>query len=132
MIRHPALFRSLARLALCAILLLALAPAVSRVLGVGASGRMAGWIELCTTSGLTWVDAAGIAGDDAPMSTPAGADGDCAYCPLATALPWVSLALALLLPLLPRPWIRPHWREPILRASIRPRGLGGQGPPPIF
>ena len=132
MIPHPALFRLLARLALCAILLLALAPAVSRVLGAGASATMAGWIELCTPSGLKWVDAAGIGGDDAPLPMPATASGDCAYCPLASSLPWLPLALAMLLPLLPRPWIRPYWSEPILRASIRPRGLGGQGPPPIF
>ncbi|MGX5728912.1 DUF2946 family protein [Pseudoxanthomonas beigongshangi] len=131
-IRHPALFRPLARLALCAILLLALAPAVSRVLGAGTSATTAGWIELCTPGGLKWVDAAGIGGDDAPVPAPAATSGDCAYCPLATSLPWLPLALAMLLPLLPRAWIRPYWREPFLRASIRLRGLGGQGPPRIF
>lgn len=131
MIRHPVLFRSLARLAFCAILLLALAPAVSRVLGAGASGAMAGWIELCTPGGLKWVDATGPGGD-VPAPMPAAAGGDCAYCLLAGALPWVPLALALLLPWLSRPWIRPCWSEPFLRASIRPRGLGGQGPPLTF
>lgn len=131
-IRNPAFSRPMARLALCAMLLLAFAPALSRVLAAGASGAMAGWVELCTASGLKWVDAAAPAGDATPMppATPAGAD--CAYCPLASSLPPMPLALIAQVPLPPLPQLTMPGHHPGPHAPIRLRGLGGQGPPPIF
>lgn len=131
-IRNPAFSRPMARLALCAMLLLAFAPALSRVLATGASGAMAGWVELCTASGLKWVDTAAPAGDATPAhpATPAGAD--CAYCPLASSLPPTPLSLIAQVPLPPLPRLAMPGRHPVPHAPIRLRGLGGQGPPSIF
>ena len=131
-IRNPAFSRPMARLALCAMLLLAFAPALSRVLAAGASGAMAGWVELCTASGLKWVDTAAQTGDATPAhpATPAGAD--CAYCPLASSLPPLPLSLIAQGPLPPLPRLAVPGRQPAPPAPIRLRGLGGQGPPTIF
>ena len=81
--------RCTARLALLAALLIALAPAVSRVLGSRGGGMLAGWLELCTPAGLTWVDAAtGAPREKAPASGwPGGAGDACPQCPLAATMP---------------------------------------------
>lgn len=116
------------RLALAAVLLMAFAPSISRVLaGSGAQG-LAGWSELCTTQGLKWVDtAAQSAAAKSKLPDAPAMGGDCAYCPLAASLPvWLPLILEFphpmageVIPLAPPPRF----------ATANLRGLGGRGPP---
>jgi hypothetical protein len=117
------------RLALIAVLLVALAPSVSRVLASGTTQVLAGWNELCTSAGLAWTDTGATSLlEKSPLPAGVPADADCAYCPLAVSLPLLLLLLCTLFPcpragvLLPTPTIRP-------RAVCNGRGLGGQGPP---
>ena len=130
-IRDAAFFRPMARLALCAMLLLALAPALSRALAAGTAGAMAGAVELCTTSGLKWVDATSLP-DKAPPAHPAPMGADCAYCPLVSSLPPMPLSLIAQVPWLPLTRLATHVRHPAPHVPVRLRGLGGQGPPTIF
>ena len=118
------------RLALLAVLLLALAPSVSRALSAGSTQVLAGWSELCTTMGLQLLPSENrtLSGTPAPAPTPGNGDY-CDYCPLAASLPLLLLALGLLLPsrredarlLLPA--------APRLRLAANLRGLGSRGPP---
>jgi hypothetical protein len=117
------------QLALLAVLLVALAPSVSRVLASGATQVLAGWNELCTTQGLKWVDTAAsspIKKSPQPGGMPM--DGDCAYCPLAASLPLVLLFLCLMFPRIAA-GSGLSVAEPRRRATNNLRGLGGQGPP---
>ncbi len=115
------------RLALIALLLLAFAPSISRVLASGTGEVLAGWSQLCTSMGLKTVrsgDSGSLAG--APASQlPAGSGQYCDYCPLAAALPMVLLALVFLLPL-------PHRQHPLAYLAPRLRvvhNLRGSGQP---
>lgn len=116
------------RLALLAVLLLALAPAVSRALSSGSTQVLAGWSELCTTMGLQLAPSQGstLAGEPGPAQVPGGAD-DCAYCPLAASLPPLARP-GLLLAALPRSG-RVLVVPPPLRVVANLRGLGSRGPP---
>ncbi len=121
------------RLALLAVLLLALAPAVSRVLAGATPGVVAGWSELCTTMGLKSLPSDARPSGDAAASSPAkpSSEADCAYCPLAASLPLLLLACVLLPPALrrdiPLPAVAPR-----ARARERLRGLGSRGPPVLL
>jgi hypothetical protein len=115
------------RLALVAVLLLALAPAVSRVLASGTPQVLAGWSELCTSMGLKPV-ASGARSVPGHVAMPDGGDY-CDYCPLAASLPLLALFLAFLLPWPPRAGRVAAAAAPRLRLPANFRGLGGQGPP---
>ncbi|WCE05022.1 DUF2946 family protein [Pseudoxanthomonas sp. JBR18] len=113
MLRHRRFLLAMHRLALIGVLMMAIAPAVSRWMQWhGAQAHVAHLVELCTGQGLRLVDldhlsdgarAPAVAmehagmdhGDGMPM--PAGHDGAaCGYCVLAAnLLPFVLLALIL-------------------------------------
>lgn len=116
------------RLALIAMLLVAFAPSISRVLAGGTAEVLAGWSQLCTSMGLKALPSGGGGSlADAPMSTmPGGVD--CDYCPLAASLPMVLLALVFVLPIPGRHVPRPHLAPP-RRMVHNLRGLGSRGPP---
>jgi hypothetical protein len=65
-------------IAVLAILMAALAPAISHAL---MSGTKASWVEVCTSAGARWVN---VAGDADEQPTPAGAHAldHCPYCSL--------------------------------------------------
>lgn len=132
-IRSPTFLRSMTRLALVAVLLLAFAPSVSRVLAGGATQILAGWTELCTTQGLKWVDTgAQSMAEKSPVPSPMPMGSDCAYCPLAASLPLLLLFFVLLFPRLADGSIAPIHRPPPPRVIINLRGLGSRGPPVLF
>lgn len=138
MIRSTAFLQRMTRLAFVAALLLALAPAVSRVLAERDAAPVRALVELCTGAGLQFVEVvqsfAGHAAHghgDAPAA-PHHAAGEqaCDYCALAASLPLLLLFLCALAPILSR-------AEPLpptvrLRALANLRGLGGQGPPRLL
>ncbi|KRA44489.1 hypothetical protein ASD72_10880 [Pseudoxanthomonas sp. Root630] len=133
-IRSSSFLRPMLRLAMLAALLMAFAPSVTRWVASAGTQVLAGWTELCTTGGMTWVDtragsptgSSPIEKAPSPPGMPMGAD--CAYCTLAAALPLLLLCIALRLPRLPAGrWVPPS-APPFIR-STRLRGLGGQGPP---
>ena len=130
MIRSRALAATLARLALVAVLLLALAPSLSRVLAGGHSPVLVGGSELCTATGLKWLAIGTPASDPSgsPMPAMPGDDDHCDYCPLAASMPLLGLLLALRLPILPHA-PAPAWIAPRLRRPANLRGLGSRGPP---
>jgi len=75
----------MARLALLAVLLLALAPTLGRVLVAGTPQVLAGWSEMCTSGGLKLLPSpARLADGKAPPAEAHG--GDCPYCPLGAGL----------------------------------------------
>lgn len=115
------------RLALLAALLIAVMPTISRIAGSAAHGDGAGWAEVCTVGGLKFVKADG---DGRPQGAPlhVSADGDCAYCPLATSLILPALVLALvpqLAPPSPPPATPAAWWS----GNAHPATLGSRGPP---
>lgn len=129
-LRSRHLHRSMTRLALLAVLLLALAPSVSRALSAGSTQVLAGWSELCTTMGLQLAPAPAraLAGD--PLPAP-GVGDLCDYCPLVA-----SLAMPLPPPaMLSAAWSRHRHLAlppaPRLRVLANPRGLGSRGPPSL-
>lgn len=109
------LMRLLARALLGAMLLAALAPAISRTL---ASTRAAGdWVEICTTSGMRWVqlEAPGAPGVAADADDPAHALDFCGHCCLAAE------RFAPLIPTFPAVAVLPSHRSPpgyIARAAL--------------
>lgn len=130
----------MARLALLAVLLLALMPTVSRwmqgrtlaqstptVAADVAAGGMHDMHDMHSMHGMH--GHADPSASGAPPMPMGGDHGDaCAYCPLLASLAPVLLALILLLPL------RPQGRLPVAsaqpaRAFPRLRGLGARGPP---
>jgi len=120
------------RLALVAVLLMAFAPAISRVLAAGATQVLEGWTELCTTQGLKWVDTgAQPDAEKSPAPVPMLMGSDCAYCPLAASLSLVLLFFFLVFPPLTGGRITPLHRPPS-RTDINLRGLGSQGPPVLL
>jgi hypothetical protein len=117
------------RLALLAVLLLAFAPAISRVLAGGATQVLEGWTELCTTQGLKWVDTgAQPDAEKSPAPAPMPMGSDCVYCALAASLPLLLLFFFLVYPPLTGGRIAPFHRPPP-RAIVNLRGLGSRGPP---
>ena len=129
----------MARLALAAMLLMALAPTISRTLASGAdpNGPVLRVLQMCTTAGLQVQsiasflgdDVAGFGGaDDHPAPHPHEPGDACGYCSLVTPLPLLLLLLCGLLALSP---VAPLFRHRIVaRRTLRNlRGLGAQGPP---
>lgn len=116
------------RLALLAVLLLALAPSVSRVLASGSTQLLAGWSELCTTMGLQTLPSEARSLDGSPASVLPPGGELCDYCPLAAALSLLVLFVALVLPVLngSRGFDLGITRA---RSFANFRGLGSQGPP---
>ena len=124
------------RLALLAALLVAFAPAVSRLLAGHGALPASQLTELCTSAGLQLADVgklfAGHAtqGHEVPPAAPHhGEDGNaCDYCTLAA-----TLSLPLLAPHAVAPQLvaasEPLLPSPRLKAIANLRGLGGQGPP---
>lgn len=119
----------MARLALAAILLLAVMPTLSRWLESRAPALPSTVLAMCTMDGLvvkpiSWLDDAG------PTPAPAGAmpDAYCAYCPLLASLAPLLLALAILSPPLRRALL-PAWTLPAVAIPPRLSGLGARGPP---
>lgn len=85
-------------LAILALLMAALAPAVSQAVG---TQRGPSWLEVCTSFGATLLRAQ-QPGDDAPATPDAQVFEHCAYCSVhahTLALPPVAGVEALLLPL---------------------------------
>ena len=114
----------MARLALAAVLLLALAPALSRAAALAASPQALG--AMCTADGLApaTVPAAAWPAD------PAGASSDaaCDYCPLlAQVTPFSPVSLPM-----PSLHATPPRRHDAVARPLAPRaqaGLGARGPP---
>lgn len=90
--------RFAAWLAALALLLGALAPAMAQVV-VDARGE-AGWVQVCNSSGMLWVqlEPDADAGSDSPAAPMADAAGHCPWCKLgggASGLPPLQTALVL-------------------------------------
>lgn len=82
------LLRRTSFIALVAMLLMALAPTVSKV--VASERSNAGLVEVCTAEGMKWVAVSGVSQFDSGSQdkTPISAhdhSGDCPYCSLQTA-----------------------------------------------
>ena len=81
----------MARMALVAVLLLALVPTLGRLAEQRTEGVGAYWAAICTMTGLKYVDLSqgGIA-DQSPVPKPSQPDShpgmDCDYCPLLAAV----------------------------------------------
>lgn len=139
MIRCLPLQRLLARLALVAALLMALAPSLSRWMAAQADAQADGWwAELCTIEGARWVwlerhhAPASPAPPHAPQepaapAAPAHAGGDCGYCTLVT--PAAVVVFIRLAPLPPAEAPLPVRATPRFADALRIRGLGSRGPP---
>ena len=88
MLRHRLFIRLATWAAFVAVLMAALAPAVSHAL---ASRGDAGWVEVCTAEGSRWVQGSGGPGES---QAPAGAHAldHCGYCTLHTDEPALPTA----------------------------------------
>jgi hypothetical protein len=129
MIRSSIHSRRMAWLALAAVLLMATAPTVSRVLASVAGQAGAVLVEMCTAAGLKTIDVSGLLDtrDQVPASGDA-TDDMCGYCALAPPLALVLLLLCVLAPPRPMRVPLPH-RPPLFRPVRNRRGLGSQAPP---
>ena len=118
---------AMTRFALVAMLLLAFVPTANRLLASVGIGVQGSWVELCTVTGLKWVQ---LSAEDAAPPAHAGhaSEGDCAYCPLLNAVAVLALLLALLAPALPRQLLAGFASAPH-GAGLHPCGLGSRGPP---
>ncbi|MDO9132057.1 MAG: DUF2946 family protein [Hydrogenophaga sp.] len=122
------LMRTLARCLLAAMLLAALAPAISRTL---ASTRVVGdWVEICTNEGMQWVQLTAEGVEAAPLSADdlQHALDDCGHCALAAE------RFAPLLPTLPvLPPAEGTWATPRYQAAtqhdLAAPSPGARGPP---
>lgn len=95
---------------LAALLLAALAPAISRGLGAGALRDGQHWAELCTSEGLRWVRTADAARPESRPADPRAMDL-CGHCTLAAE------RFAPLLPVLPVvSAVTVAWALPVFRA----------------
>jgi hypothetical protein len=120
--------RLMARLALAAVLLLALAPTVNRLLDSGFPGAGGLWEQMCTAHGLKLVQLPLDRADAGQSQSQGDTGGDCAYCPLLNALTALALCVLLFFP----QTIGRFLNSPIraqLRSRICPGGLGARGPP---
>ncbi|MBT9550991.1 MAG: DUF2946 family protein [Hydrogenophaga sp.] len=96
----PSLSRRIARGLVFALLLAALAPAVSRTLASWRAPGQGGWVELCSADGVQrWL--IGDPGPEAPPQPEHGTLEACALCVLASER---------LAPLMPTPWVAPPMR----------------------
>lgn len=131
MSRGSSAFRRMAWLALVAVLLGALVPAVSRVLASGTGGAAAVFMEMCTPAGRQMVDVSVLLWKQGERPPPPAAPTDeaCAYCVLA---PPLQLVLALVLALLAYRALTPAVQSPspFLPSPRNLRGLGSRAPPP--
>ena len=111
---HASLFRQLLWLALCAMLLSALAPTVSRILA--ASSLPEGGL-ICTTERPSSTGETST--PDAPH--PLLADGHCAYCALQHLSPGVLVTAThgMPLPVLPALWVWAGDLNPLYTRAIR-------------
>ena len=122
----------MARLALAAILLLALLPTLGRLVEAGGQRLPPALIAMCTSAGLSLFTADSLPpGETSPAAgMPAGtmAADDCPYCPLLAKIAPLLLAILGLFAL-PTPW-RPNVREARGRRRAHVHGmLGARGPP---
>jgi hypothetical protein len=120
----------MARLALAAVLLVAVMPTVSRWLESRAPAWQHMVLAMCTTDGLV-MQPARLLNDAGKAPAPTGAmpDESCAYCPLLASLaPLVLAVLAFLLPAQPRALL-PSGAHPTPHAPPHLRGGGARGPP---
>lgn len=135
--RRRVFHRRMARLALFAILLLALLPTLGRLAQARAAGSDAtpSWAAMCTSRGLQPVllPAAGQAAthvDGRAPDAPDRSTGDCAYCPLlAATMPAAAASLPVPPAALPPALCTFHALP--TRAQPHPCGLGSRGPPTI-
>lgn len=127
-IRSAAFLNPMARLALTAMLLLALLPTFGRLAAGASSSPDSGWAALCTMTGLKIVALDTDGGVPAQPKPAGGIDEHCAYCPLLTAMAVFVLWLALSWPQR-RGDLRTLWRPAPLRSRFHPCGLGSRGPP---
>jgi hypothetical protein len=131
--------RSMARLALAAMLLVALAPTVSRWLEATAQPLAAAFSAMCTSHGLVLAGepapegVAMAAGHAKPAQSPAmpahpGMDDACGYCSLlANVAPLLFAILVLLFRF--RPPRLPGGAPSLRLHQVRLPGLGARGPP---
>ena len=119
----------MARLALIALLLMALSPAISRWVASSTTQLLPGLVELCTVQGLKLVDVSGFGGDPAKSPAPGHAmQADCAYCPLLAGTAPLLLAAVLLFPQALANLLPARIASPAVFSSLFP-GLGSRGPP---
>ena len=120
--------RPMTRLALIAVLMMALSPAVSRWIASSSTQWLPGLVELCTVQGLKLVGVSGFGGDPAKSPPPGHAmQADCAYCPLLADAA-LLLAAALLFPQVLASALPARAASPPVFSSLFP-GLGSRGPP---
>lgn len=115
----------MARLALAAVLLLALAPTLSRAAAATTASQALG--AMCTADGLV---PAVVRADAALTAEPAGATSDsaCGYCPLlAQVTPFAPAALPVPAFRVPPPCVADVATSPCGRTAHA--GLGARGPP---
>ena len=118
----------MARLALIAVLLMALSPVISRWIASSSTQWLPGLVELCTVQGLKLVDVSGFGRDPAKSPPPGHAmQADCAYCPLLADAA-LLLAAALLFPQVLASALPARAASPPVFSSLFP-GLGSRGPP---
>ena len=132
-IRSATFRQPMARLALVAVLLLALVPTLGRLAQAREAGFTAArsWAALCTARGMEPVLLPGGAhGNGEAPASPHGA-GDCDYCPLLpTTLPVVVAPLSVPPALAPSPALCTSHALPT-REEPHPCGLGSRGPPSV-
>ncbi len=137
-IRSAAFRQPMARLALFAVLLLALVPTLGRLAQARDAGFVAApsWAALCTARGMESVlllpGAHGNAthgGGEAPEPSHGG--GDCDYCPLLAATIPVAIAPLSVPPAIAPPPALCTSRPVVAHAGPHPCGLGSRGPPSV-
>jgi hypothetical protein len=123
----------MARLALAAVLLLALAPTVSRWVESSGQRLPGALLAMCTSGGMSLVKPASPWADGQGEQAPAGAAADeyCPHCPLLAKVTPLLLAI-IALPLLRAEPPRVDADLPRYVAAFLPRGLGARGPPILF
>ncbi len=122
----------MARLALAAILLLALLPTLGRLVEAGGQRLPPALVAMCTSAGLSLFATDRLPpGESSPaVGMPVGTMtmDDCPYCPLLAKIAPLVLAILALFAL-PMPW-RPNVREAHGRRRAHVHGmLGARGPP---
>jgi hypothetical protein len=127
----------MARLALFAILLLALVPTMGRLAQARSAGADAtpSWAALCTVRGLESVPlppgAHGTTHGGDGIPAPPHGSGDCDYCPLlANAIPLAVAPLSMLPAVAQAPALCTSRTSPT-REEPHPCGLGSRGPPSV-